>query len=171
MNKAFGGALVIAVSAGLAATSVGSAAVHREAQGDVPQTAARALKSYLGGFQGVGAGSRIRINASFRHGEAKKVESMHYTVRMNCEQSGPTTIGSSGWQFDPNGIKVRADRRFSVSGGNNATPRSTLTFKGRFSRNFARVKGTFKTKQWFDAEDALPAEYCTLPTTVYTAKR
>lgn len=173
MRKAFATVLTMAVTAGMimAATS-GGATTHRATSsvGDGAVTvAARALKVYEGRFQDAGPGSEIVINAAFRNGEAKKVKRMRYKVLMDCEVSGEI-YGAAGWIFEP-GIRVRADRRFSVSGRNNATPQSTLTFKGRFSRNFARVKGTFKTHQWFEAKDPLPAEYCTLPTTVYTAKR
>ena len=66
-------------------------------------------------------------------------------------------------------------RRFSLAGRSAATPRSTFRIKGRFSRNFRSVKGTFSTHQWFPAEpdpkDPLPAEYCNLAKTPFRATR
>jgi hypothetical protein len=175
MRKAFTGAVAAAIMAGLVlnAPSEGATA-HRAVSslGDgTAAVAARVLRVYEGHFQDAGPGSEIVINTAFRNGEAKSVKRMRYRVLMDCEQSG-NTQGAAGWIFEP-GIRVRADRRFSVSGNNGQNPVSNLTFKGRFSRNFARVKGTLKTHQWFAADpgQGLPAEYCTLPTTVYTAKR
>ena len=131
--------------------------------------AAGSPSTYRGSFNGVGPDTLIRINAVREGGEVTKVRSMRYRVPMNCEESGPGVISFAGWTF--HGLRVRDDRRFSVSGGNGRARESRLTFKGRFSSNFKTVRGTLKTRQWFPAEGKLPAEYCRLPKTGYSAER
>jgi hypothetical protein len=172
MKKALAVALAAALTAGLVTAASGGATTTRTAVSafgeDASRVAARAARTYRGSFKNVGGPSLIIIKAGYRGGEAKNVKSMEYEVPMNCVKSGRVR-GSTGWRFD--GVRVKPDRRFSVRGGNGQDPESTLVFKGRFTRNFQKVRGTFKTHQWFEAQGKLPAEYCNLPPTKYVAKR
>jgi hypothetical protein len=138
---------------------------------EAPDTARRAEEAYKGEFTAANQnGSEITIRADLQDGKPKEVLRMNYFARMDCEQSGETG-GRAGWRF-PGGLKVE-DRRFKVSGNNGQDPKSTLTFKGRFSRTGKRVKGSLTTKQWFEEQDdpPLPAEYCSLKDERYEAKR
>jgi len=109
------------------------------------------------------------IKATIKNGEATKINAMTYTAALNCETSGPGIRSTAGWRF--RGVTVNNQRRFSISGESAETPVSNITFKGRFSRNFKKVRGTLRTHQWFEEDPPLPAEYCTLAKTPYAARR
>jgi hypothetical protein len=172
MKKAFAVALAGVLAGGLVTAASGGAVTTRTAVStfgdDAARVAARATKTYRGSFKNAGGPSRITINAGYRGGEARTVKSMEYNVLMDCQISGQVR-GASGWRF--RGVRVKPDRRFSVRGGNGQDPESTLVFKGRFTRSFQKVRGTFKTHQWFEKDPPLPAEYCNLPPTDYVARR
>lgn len=180
MKKALAVALAAASATGLATTALGSnEPVHRGGDltvaGNAPDraAAARATGTYEGEFKPANQeGSGILISAAIRNGEATKVKRMRYFALMDCETSGPIP-GEAGWNFGRRGIRVKSNRRFALSGRSVESPRSTFTFKGRFSSNYKRVRGTFKTHQWFEAQDdpPLPAEYCDMDATRYAASR
>ena len=137
--------------------------------GPDPRAAAqRATNTYGGTFKRVGPGTRIEIKATVRHGEARRITSLDYFGPLNCAQSGQAE-GGVRWFF--RGVGVNAKRKFAVRGRSVDTPPSTLSFKGRFSRDFDKLRGTFKTRQWFPKDKGLPAEYCSMPRRRYGAKR
>jgi len=180
MKQVLAAAVAAAIATAFATTALGSnEPVHRG--GDVAvagnsearAAAARATGSYEGEFKPANQqGSEIVISAAIRNGKAIKVKRMRYLAGMACEESG-FIAGEAGWIFGRRGIRVKPNRRFALSSRGVDTPRSTFTFKGRFSKNFKRVRGTFKTHQWFEAQTdpKLPAEYCDMPTTRYAASR
>jgi len=181
MKQVLAVAVAAAIATAFATTALGSnEPLHRG--GDVAvagksatrAAAARATGSYEGEFKPANQqGSEIVISAAIRNGKATKVKRMRYLALMDCETSG-ATVGEAGWLFGRRGIKVKPNRRFSLASRGRTEPVSTFTFKGRFSRNFKRVRGTFKTHQWFEEQTEptpLPAEYCDMPTTRYAASR
>jgi hypothetical protein len=180
MKRAMAALLAVGAAGCIAGTAAGNgAAVHSAPLAtDASTTSARALAARAAGtWRGefkppAQQGSRIQLKVAVRKGKATKVKRFSYFALMQCAQSGPTP-GETGWIFRP-GIKVKPNRKFSVSGQSAETPRSNLTLKGRFSRNYKKVKGRFRTHQWFPAQtepEPLPAEYCDLPPTKFVAKR
>jgi hypothetical protein len=179
MRKTFGVALGAAMVGALALAAFSPGATHstRVATSDFGDSsharlAAGTTDTYKGRFKGASQnGSKIKIKAKVRGGEAVEIKSMSYVALMDCDTSG-ATVGRAGWRFT-GGIPVKENRRFRASGDSVETPTSSFTLKGRFSRDFDKVKGTFRTRQWFDAEKdpPLPAEYCNLEPTRYVAKR
>lgn len=174
---------VVAAAAALAPGALaenGSQTLGNEANGrsvglDGAGTAAarRADDNYKGKFTASNQnGSKITIKAATKKGKPTKVLKMTYLARMDCETTGPNTGGSAGWVFN-GGLQVQ-NRKFKiVNGSNGQTPESTLTFKGKFSKNGKSVKGTFTTSQYFEeqADPPLPAETCTLDNEKYKAQR
>lgn len=181
MRKTFAVALSAALvgALALAALSVGATDRSRVATSDVADAsqarlAAGTTDTYKGRFKGASQGqSVIKIKAKVRNDEAVKIKSMRYAALMDCEKSG-ATVGRAGWRFG-GGIRVRDNRKFRAGGDSIETPTSNFAFKGRFSRDFKKVRGTFRTHQWFEAEPdtdpPLPEEYCDLEPTRYVAKR
>jgi hypothetical protein len=181
MKKAMAAVIAVGAAACLAGTAAGNGtAVHSAPLAtDGSATSARALAAratgtWTGEFKPPAQqGSRVQLKVAVRRGKATKVKRFTYLALMQCDVSGPTP-GESGWIFTPGGIKVKPNRKFRISGQSAATPRSNLTLKGRFSRNYKKVKGRFRTHQWFPAEtepEPLPAEYCDLAPTKFVAKR
>ena len=181
MKKAFGAALAAAVAGGLTFAALGTGAIERvhttASQSDgmargVAATARgfRPVKTFDGRFKENGPNTFILIKARFKQGEATKVTRMRYRANMDCTTSGETP-GEAGWVF--HGATVNDERKFKIRGNNGQVPQSTLLFKGKFSPSFKRVTGIFKTHQWFEAQKnpPLPAEYCNLPRTRYSASR
>lgn len=181
MKKALGALAAVTAAGCLAATAAGDrTAVHRApvAQDASAATARAAAARAMGNWNGefkppIQQGSRVQIKAKVRKGKVKSVHRFAYLALMQCDTSGQTP-GETAWTFGRRGIKVKPNRKFSISGQSVGTPTSNLTLKGRFSRNYKKVRGTFRTHQWFPAEPGpppLPAEYCDLPPTKYVAKR
>jgi hypothetical protein len=178
MKKALAALAAVTAAGCLAATAAGDrTAVHRApAAEDASAATARALAAratgtWRGEFKPPAQqGSQVQIKAKVRRGKVKSVKRFAYLALMQCDTSGPTP-GETAWVFTPGGIKVKQNRKFSVSGQSVETPRSNLTLRGRFSRNYKKVRGTFRTHQWFPEEPPLPAEYCDLPPTRFVAKR
>ena len=180
MKRAFAALAAVTAAGGLAATAAGDrTAVHRAVAQDASAAtaraaAARATGTWNGEFKPpIQQGSRVQIKAKVRRGKVKSVKRFAYLALMQCDMSGETP-GRTAWAFGRRGIKVKPNRKFSVSGQSVDTPPSNLTLKGRFSRSYNKVRGTFRTHQWFPAEtepEPLPAEYCDLPPTKFVAKR
>jgi hypothetical protein len=177
MRKVFTGALALALLGGLAAAAVGggvTTARHATLDDGAHRAALRATGTYQGEFKPPRQqGSEVTVKAKIKNGEVKGVKRFDYLALMRCDESGDTA-GESGWIFGGGGINVKPNRRFSLTGDSVETPRSTFTLKGRFNRKLTKVKGTFKTHQWFPEETGpqpLPAEYCDLAPTRFVAKR
>ena len=181
MKKALAALAAVTVAGCLAATAAGDRTAVRHASVAADESgattralAARATGTWNGEFKPPAQqGSQVQIKARVRKGKVKGVKRFAYVALMQCDTSGPT-VGETAWVFGRGGIKVKRNRKFSVSGQSVETPRSNLTLKGRFSRNYKKVRGTFRTHQWFEAEPGpppLPAEYCDLAPTRFVAKR
>jgi hypothetical protein len=179
MRKVFTGALALALLGGLAAAAISggvTTARHATLNDAGERAALRATGTYEGEFKPPRQqGSEVTVKAQIKNGEVKGVKRFGYLALMRCDKSGDTP-GESGWIFGGGGIEVKPNRRFSLTGDSVETPRSTFTLKGRFNRKLTKVKGTFKTHQWFPAEpdaepEPLPAEYCNLAPTRFVATR
>jgi hypothetical protein len=180
MKKAFAVALGAALAGGLVWSALGTSAVERvhttAMQGDsagrtigaTPRR--RAVKAFDGRFKENGPDTFILIKARFKDGFPTKITRMRYRANMECDTSG-TIPGEAGWVF--HGALVNDERKFKIRGNNGLSPQSTLFFKGKFNLDLDKIKGIFKTKQWFDAQadPPLPAEYCRLARTRYSASR
>jgi len=183
MRKAVAAVAAVTVAGILAGTATGDGSPGAGHAGPLAQEtsgaseralAARATGTWNGEFTPPNQqGSTVKLKAAVRGGEATSVKRFRYSAWMQCAQSGRIPA-SAGWIFT-GGINVKSDRRFSLAGRSAATPRSTFRIKGRFSRSFRSVMGTFSTHQWFPAEpdpkDPLPAEYCNLAKTPFRATR
>ena len=179
MRKAVAAVAAVAAAGSLAGTATGDGNPGAGHAGTLAQEtsgasgralAARATGTWNGEFKPPNQqGSTVTLKAAVRGGAPTSVKRFRYGALMQCATSGPT-IGNAGWIFT-GGINEKSNRRFSLAGRSAATPRSTFRIKGRFSKNFKRVRGTFSTHQWFEAEPPLPAEYCNLAKTPFRATR
>jgi hypothetical protein len=181
MRKAVAALAAVAAAGALAGTAIGDGSLRAKHAGAPAQAtsgdsaralAARATGRWTGEFKPPNQqGSSVLLKAAVRGGEATSVKRFRYLARMQCAKSGPTP-GNAGWVFS-GGINVKPNRRFSLAGRSADTPRSTFRIKGRFSKTFRSVRGTFSTHQWFPADpgQGLPAEYCNLAKTSFRARR
>jgi hypothetical protein len=186
MRKKFAAALGAALVAGLAWSALGAGAADRRGSSTLSSAedagarsaARRATATYKGAFKQSGKGTKIAIKVRVRNGEAKSVKSMTYQkLPAVCPESNFDEIGG-GWTFR-GGVPVNDQRRFSVVGndGDEADP-SSLRFRGRFSKNFKRVRGKFQTRAYFPETpnpggnpDPLPEETCVGAVKRYGATR
>jgi hypothetical protein len=177
MKKALAGAVCVALIGALATSAVSGGATPRVADatldGGADRAAQRATGTFSGKFRNAGRRARITIKAKVRRGKAVAVRSVRYMNAVGrCETTtGPVTL-AGGWNFKPRPVPVKGNRKFEVSGTEQGVPNpGSLTFRGRFSKNFEKVRGTFRTRQFFSADPPLPAEFCTLGPKPYKARR
>ena len=183
MRKTFAAALGAALVAGLAWSALGAGAADRTSTATLSgaddagarAAARRATTAYIGAFKESGENTKITIKVRVKDGEAKAIRSMRYRrLPADCPKSEFDVI-AGGWTFTP-GVRVDAERRFNIVGNTDAPPemRSTLRFRGKFSRSFKRVRGRLQTTAYFpkgDPPETYPEEICGTAPTRYGARR
>ena len=183
MRKTFTAALGVALVAGLAWSALGAGAADRTSTATLSgadaagarAVARRVTTAYTGAFKRSGEDTKITIKVNVRDGKAKSIRSMRYRrLPADCPKSANNRI-NGGWRFTP-GASVNAERRFKITGNDGAPPemRSTLSFRGKFSRNFNRVRGKLQTTAYFPEGDdpvKFPEEICGTAPTRYGARR
>jgi hypothetical protein len=177
MKKALAGVLCVALIGALATTvaTAGTTARVSDAalDGAGERAAQRATGTYRGKIKNAGRRARIAIQAKVRRGKAVAVRSVRYMNAVGrCETTtGPVTL-AGGWNFRPRPVPVKGNRKFEITGVEEDVPNpGRLMFRGRFSKDFQKVRGVFRTRQFFGADPPLPAEYCKLSAKPYKAKR
>ncbi len=161
MRKTFAVALAAATAGGLA---VAGGAVGGSLAADAAAKAVRATDSYTGAFKRVGPNARVTIKVRTRNGEAKSIRSVRYRrLPAICEVSGERLV-NDGWRFTR--FRVNPQRRFSIAG--QAKDGSTITFTGRFSKSFKKVKGRFQSSVEFPEPEQ---ETCQTVNAAYAARR
>lgn len=143
------------VAAALAVAMIGTMALAA--------TGNAAPRTFKGHFKNAG-GAKIEIKARGRDGEIRRVMRVNYfNLPGSCTVTGAAQLSGS-WIFT-GGIAVNDERRFRVRNNNGEDPPSSVRFRGRFSKNFKRVRGSFQTTLRFDEET------CRTPRTRYVARR
>ncbi len=186
MRNAFAATLGAALVAGMAWSALGAGAADRTSTATLSSAddagaragVRRETVTYRGAFKQSGKDTKVKIKVNLRNGEAKSVKSMKYEgMPAACPKSGFDEIGG-GWTFR-GGVPVNDRRRFRAVGddGDEAHP-SSLRFRGRFSKNFKRVRGKFQTRAYFPETpnpggnpDPLPEETCVGSVKPYGANR
>lgn len=128
--------------------------------------------TYNGWFRLAGPHTGIRVDVRVVNGEAKSINSVEYSrLPATCPSGLPLINGR--WTFT--GLRVNLRRKFRIAGTDHRPNPSSLRFKGRFSKNFNKVRGKFRTSSYFpekpDGNGGTTPGTCVSKTKRYSARR